>query len=155
MTSPLDKAPRGTTWWFIAVTVGFFVGIGLFTFVYARGGSYLTDDPKACVNCHVMKPQYDGWVKSSHRMGAVCNDCHTPEGLVPKYASKAFNGFLHAFAFTTGRFPDEIQIKPHMLALTERACLKCHADIVQAINVSNDRTGQLSCVGCHHNVGHQ
>ena len=141
--------------WLVALTLGAFAGIGLFTFVYARGASYLTDNPQACVNCHVMNPQYDGWVKSSHRMVAVCNDCHTPEGLVPKYASKAFNGFLHAAAFTTGRFPDEIRIKPHMLAITERACLKCHAEIVQAINVSDGRAGQLSCVRCHRNVGHQ
>lgn len=141
--------------WLVALTLGAFAGIGLFTFVYARGASYLTDNPQACVNCHVMNPQYDGWVKSSHRMVAVCNDCHTPEGLVPKYASKAFNGFLHAAAFTTGRFPDEIRIKPHMLAITERACLKCHAEIAQAINVSDGRAGQLSCVRCHRNVGHQ
>lgn len=146
---------HGVLGWLVALTLGAFAGIGLFTFVYARGASYLTDNPQACVNCHVMNPQYDGWVKSSHRMVAVCNDCHTPEGLVPKYASKAFNGFLHAAAFTTGRFPDEIRIKPHMLAITERACLKCHAEIVQAINVSDDRAGQLSCVRCHRNVGHQ
>jgi len=75
--------------------------------------------------------------------------------MVPKYASKAFNGFLHAAAFTTGRFPDEIQIKPHMRAIADQACMKCHAEIVQAINVSEDRAGQLSCVRCHHNVGHQ
>ena len=146
---------HGVLGWLVALTLGAFAGIGLFTFVYARGASYLTDNPQACVNCHVMNPQYDGWVKSSHRMVAVCNDCHTPEGLVPKYASKAFNGFLHAAAFTTGHFPDEIRIKPHMLAITERACLKCHAEIVQAINVSDDRAGQLSCVRCHRNVGHQ
>lgn len=141
--------------WFFAVMVGAFVGLGLFTFWYARGASYLTDDPRACINCHVMRTQYDGWVKSSHRMGAVCNDCHTPEGLIPKYASKAFNGFLHAAAFTTGDFPEVIQIKPHMRAITERACLKCHADIVQAINVSDDPAGRLSCIGCHRDVGHR
>ena len=146
---------HGVLGWLVALTLGAFAGIGLFTFVYARGASYLTDNPQACVNCHVMNSQYDGWVKSSHRMVAVCNDCHTPEGLVSKYAAKAFNGFLHAAAFTTGRFPDEIRIKPHMRAIAEQACLKCHAEIVQAINVSDDRAGQLSCVRCHRNVGHQ
>ena len=155
MTPFPQQGSQGAVGWLVALTLGAFAGIGLFTFVYARGASYLTDNPQACVNCHVMNPQYDGWVKSSHRMVAVCNDCHTPEGLVPKYASKAFNGFLHAAAFTTGRFPDEIQIKPHMRAIAEQACVKCHAEIVQAINVSDDRAGQLSCVRCHRNVGHQ
>ncbi|CAE6739803.1 Cytochrome c nitrite reductase, small subunit NrfH [Nitrospira defluvii] len=155
MTPFPQQASPGAAGWFLAAALGCVVGIGLYTFVYARGASYLTDDPKACVNCHVMNPQYDGWVKSSHRTVAVCNDCHTPEGFVPKYASKAFNGFLHAAAFTAGRFPDEIQIKPHMRAIADQACMKCHAEIVQAINVSDDRAGQLSCVRCHHNVGHQ
>ena len=156
MTTPCSQQTSpGAAGWFLAAALGCVVGIGLYTFVYARGASYLTDDPQACVNCHVMNPQYDGWIKSSHRMIAVCNDCHTPEGVVSKYASKAFNGFLHAAAFTTGRFPDEIQIKPRMRALADQACLKCHADVVQAITVSDDRAGQLSCVRCHQNVGHQ
>ena len=37
------------------------MGIGAYTFVYARGASYLTNDPAACVNCHVMREPYDGW----------------------------------------------------------------------------------------------
>lgn len=155
MTLFSQQTSPGAAGWFITAALGCVVGIGLYIFVYARGASYLTDDPQACVNCHVMNPQYEGWVKSSHRMVAVCNDCHTPEGLVPKYASKAFNGFLHAAAFTTGRFPNVIQIKPHMRAITEETCLKCHAEIVQAINVSDDHAGQLSCVRCHQQVGHQ
>ena len=49
-----------------------------YTFAYARGWAYMTDDPRACANCHVMNEQYDGWIKSSHRSVAVCNDCHVP-----------------------------------------------------------------------------
>ena len=78
------------------------VGVGAYTFVYARGYSYMTDNPKACVNCHVMQDQFSGWVKSSHRSVAVCNDCHTPPGLVGKYATKGQNGFWHSYYFTTG-----------------------------------------------------
>ncbi len=33
------------------VAVGLAVGIGSYTFVYARGASYLTNDPGACANC--------------------------------------------------------------------------------------------------------
>ena len=32
-------------------------GVGAFTFVYAKGFSYLSSDPRACVNCHVMNQQ--------------------------------------------------------------------------------------------------
>jgi hypothetical protein len=28
-----------------------------------------------------------------HRAAAVCNDCHTPPGLLGKYTTKALNGF--------------------------------------------------------------
>jgi len=139
--------------WLLALSMGLTVGVGLYTFVYARGASYLTDDPKACVNCHVMRNEYDGWVKASHRQAAVCNDCHTPDGIVPKYASKAYNGFLHSVAFTSGHVPDAIQLKPYTRAITDHACLKCHADIVEALRV--ERGQELSCLRCHRNVGHQ
>lgn len=141
--------------WAVVLTLGVFTGIGVYTFVYARGGSYLTDKPEACVNCHVMREQYAGWVKGSHRSVAVCNDCHTPDGLVEKYVAKAKYGFLHAYAFTTGYFPDEIQITPPMHQLTERACLKCHAAIVQAMTVTGVGREDLPCLRCHGDVGHQ
>ena len=35
----------------LAVLVGVPVGVGAFTFVYAKGFSYLSTDPRACVNC--------------------------------------------------------------------------------------------------------
>ena len=94
----------------LAVTIGLAVGIGTYTFVYARGASYLTNDPNACANCHVMREQLDGWMASSHRAVAVRNDCHTPHDFVGKYTTKVVNGFWHSVAFTTGRFHEPIQI---------------------------------------------
>ncbi len=89
----------------IGVALGLAGGIGGFTFVYARGASYLTNDPAACANCHIMNDQYDAWQKSSHRAVAVCNDCHTPHGLGPKYLTKGLNGFWHSYAFTLAGIP--------------------------------------------------
>lgn len=68
----------------LGITIGLAVGIGLYTFTYAKGWAYMTDNPAACANCHVMSGQYDGWVKSSHRSVAVCNDCHTPANFFGK-----------------------------------------------------------------------
>ncbi len=110
----------------IGVAFGVAVGIGGFTFIYARGYSYLTNDPQACVNCHVMREQFDGWVKSSHRSVATCNDCHTPYNFVGKYYTKARNGFWHSFYFTTGGFPEPIRIGEYNHAVTEHACQTCH-----------------------------
>ena len=67
---------------------GLAAGVGLYTFAYARGASYMTDDPRACANCHVMEEQYSAWSRSSHRSVAVCNDCHTPPGFLPKYVAR-------------------------------------------------------------------
>jgi len=138
----------------VAVTVGIALGIGAYTFVYAKGASYLTNDPRACANCHVMREEYGGWIAGSHRAVAVCNDCHAPHDLAGKYWTKARNGFWHSFYFTTGWFPEPIQITPRNRAVTEGACRHCHADIVQAIDAAPHRGGALSCLGCHAAVGH-
>jgi cytochrome c nitrite reductase small subunit len=145
----------GTALLLLAAAAGISLGIGLFTFGYARGASYLTDDPQACANCHVMREQHEGWMKSSHRRAAVCNDCHTPAGFVPKYVTKARNGFFHSLAFTTGRFPDRIRINAHNHRVANDACLKCHAEVVAGIRSARDHSSEASCLGCHPSVGHQ
>ncbi|MEW6128556.1 MAG: cytochrome c nitrite reductase small subunit [Acidobacteriota bacterium] len=140
----------------LGVMVGLAVGLGSYTFIYAKGYSYLLNDPASCANCHIMQEQYDGWEKSSHRSVATCNDCHTPPGFFAKYYSKASNGFWHSFGFTTGRFHEPIQIKPHNRDITEKACRKCHQEIVDAIENPHAMSEQneTSCLRCHRNVGH-
>ena len=139
----------------LGVLTGMALGLGLFTFGYARGFAYMTDDPAACANCHVMRDQYSGWMKGSHRTAAVCNDCHSPSGLVPKYATKMRNGFFHSLAFTTGRFPEVIQVTAFNHAITERACIKCHSEIVAGIESVRAHGQEVQCIQCHARVGHQ
>lgn len=141
-----------------AVCIGVSGGLGMYVFWYARGASYLTNDPAACANCHVMHDHYNAWLKSSHRQVATCNDCHTPHNFVGKYAVKALNGFRHATAFTTQNFHEPIQIGQLNRSVTENACRRCHADIVNQIDfhpgVSQSQAQRLSCVSCHNSVGH-
>jgi cytochrome c nitrite reductase small subunit len=137
----------------IAGLLGCALGVGSYTFVYAKGYSYLTDDPGAFANCHIMREQFEGWTRSSHRAVAVCNDCHTPPGAVPKYVTKARNGFWHSFYFTTGAFHEPIQITGRNLSVTESACRKCHGAVVDAIDPASGAP-PLSCVTCHRSVGH-
>ena len=138
----------------VAALCGVLGGVGGYTFVYARGWSYLTNDPAACANCHVMHEQYDGWLKGSHRSVAVCNDCHAPHNLIGKYATKAINGFWHSVAFTTNRFHEPIAIGARNRAVTERACRHCHVEIVEAINAADRDHGGADCIRCHRSVGH-
>jgi cytochrome c nitrite reductase small subunit len=136
------------------LALGAAAGLGAYTFVYAKGYSYMTNNPQACANCHVMEDYYAAWTKGSHRSVAVCNDCHTPSGLVPKYITKASNGFWHSFAFTSGKFPDPLRIKPHNHDITEGACRKCHAELTLTIEGHRPGENETSCIRCHDDVGH-
>lgn len=136
-----------------ALFAGIAVGVGAWTFLYAQGWSYLTDDPAACANCHIMHPQYDGWLKASHRNVATCNDCHTPDPLLRKYLSKASNGFWHSYGFTTGDFHEPIRIKAHNREVTEGQCRACHSAIVHAMDAPA-QPEPAACLSCHRGVGH-
>lgn len=138
----------------LAVALGLSLGIGLYAFVYAKGFSYMSDDPGACANCHAMNDHYSGWIKSSHHTAAVCNDCHTPANLPGKLLTKALNGFWHSFYFTTGNYPDEILITGRNRGVSEGACLKCHADMAEAINAGVHHATDAPCLNCHRAVGH-
>ncbi len=142
------------TRWLIAAGVfaGLVMGIGSYTFIYARGSSYMTNDPAACANCHVMTDYYVKWQRSSHRSVAVCNDCHTPKGVIPKYITKASNGFWHSLYFTTGNFPDNIQITSGNRTVAADACLKCHESLTRSMSPGHTTPG--SCLKCHGKIGH-
>ncbi len=138
----------------LVVALGALAGLGAYTFVYARGYSYLSDDPTACVNCHVMRENYSAWVVSSHRT-VTCNGCHTPHELVPKYLVKAQNGFAHSFAFTFER-PEVIRIKRPSREVVEANCVTCHASTISGTFLGTDLTadGEKGCVRCHPFAGH-
>lgn len=148
----------------VAVLVGTSIGLGLFTFVYARGSAYMKDDPRACANCHVMNDQYAGWQRSSHHAVATCNDCHTPHGFFGKYFTKALNGWHHSKAFTTGDFHEPIRIGARNRGITEQQCRHCHEQLTSLQLASERATGRdvhaetgdgLSCIRCHDSVGHR
>jgi cytochrome c nitrite reductase small subunit len=134
--------------------IGTAMGIGGFTFFYAQGASYLTNDPQACANCHVMNAQLEGWVKGTHRTVAVCNDCHAPHDFIGKYTTKMINGYFHSYAFTTGDFLEPIRITERNRRVTEGACRSCHADLVEQIDGAHRGTQSLACLHCHPGVGH-
>ena len=58
----------------------FAIAIGVFIYVItiSKALSYLSSDPKACINCHVMNTQYATWQHSSHAQRATCVECHLP-----------------------------------------------------------------------------
>lgn len=135
--------------------VGSLIGVGLFTFVYARGISYLGNDPATCANCHVMEGHYDAWLAGSHSNVATCNDCHAPhDNIISKYLVKADNGFWHGLKFTTGQYPENIEIRDSNRAVTNEACLYCHSEFTSDIRMTRG-SEQVDCTACHSDVGHR
>jgi len=139
----------------LASSIGVAAGIGSYTFRYAEGLSYLKTDPRACVNCHIMQPEYDAWQKASHHDAAVCIDCHLPHSFFEKYAAKAENGWRHGEKFTTQNFDEPIVVQSRGREILQENCVRCHVDLVHAIaDTPSAGREQLPCIHCHSNAGH-
>lgn len=138
----------------LAGSLGLAVGLGVFTFGYGDGAAYLSNDPAACANCHIMQGHYDSWLNSSHRNVATCNDCHLPHDFAGKWITKADNGFFHSLAFTTGGFHEPIQIKARNRRVTQGACLHCHSVFVNALLPAQPDSETPYCAKCHSDAGH-
>lgn len=163
--TPAEAAVKGTDarWrpsrkmlvWILAVTTGLAAGVSAYTFRYAEGLSYLSTDPKACVNCHIMRPEYDAWQKSSHHAVAVCVDCHLPAEFVPKYLAKAENGYRHSKEFTAQTFHEPIEIQARGREILQANCIRCHEALVAQMNAGEPGgAAHVPCVHCHASVGH-
>jgi cytochrome c nitrite reductase small subunit len=145
---------RGVLLLVLAVSFGVFAGVGTYTFGYAKGFSYFSTDPSACVNCHIMRSQFDAWQKSSHHAVARCVDCHLPQDFAPKYFAKAENGFRHAAKFTLDDFVEPIEVQQRGREILQENCIRCHEPLVAEIVRENAHATEPRCVRCHFAVGH-
>jgi cytochrome c nitrite reductase small subunit len=139
----------------LAIMIGSLFGLGGYTFKYGEGLSYFSKDPAACVNCHIMQPQFDSWQKASHHTVATCVDCHLPHDFVGKYMAKAENGYLHSKGFTLQDFPEPIVIRDKAARILQDNCISCHEDFLhELLNDSTTPANEVQCVHCHRTVGH-
>ncbi len=149
--------------WSIPVTIvsGILVGLLLLILHIANATSYLSDKPEACMNCHVMAPQYATWQRGSHGRVAVCNDCHVPhDNLLRKYLFKASDGTRHSFMFTFRLEPQVIQVKSAGIAVIQENCIRCHSHLMREVysgwntfTVVRHGAGKL-CWECHRETPH-
>ncbi|MFP4527487.1 MAG: cytochrome c nitrite reductase small subunit [Candidatus Kapaibacterium sp.] len=145
----------------VSIVAGMLVGFAALAFHISNASSYLSDDPRVCINCHIMAPHYVTWMHSSHREWATCNDCHVPqENFVRKYYFKAKDGMRHATVFTLRNEPHVIMLNEAAKTVVQNNCLRCHIQQmgpVSAANVSgkNYMTGQGKlCWDCHRLTPH-
>ncbi len=102
-----------------AVLVGLTAGIGGYTFVYAKGYSYLTNDTAACANCHIMRDHYSAWTHGSH--------LEEDPPLKTIWAGCAFSKDFreergHAFMLEDQTFTERQQVTQQ-----PGTCMHCHA----------------------------
>lgn len=145
----------------VIVLLGVLTGIGLLIFRVSNAASYLSNEPRTCVNCHVMSPQYATWQHSSHTRVATCNDCHVPQdNLFRTYAFKATDGMRHAYVFTFRLEPQVIRIKDAGKSAVQDNCIRCHVKMLDRVTIGKvsfdgSRHGQgLLCWDCHRETPH-
>ena len=153
--SPIVRRRLSRNAFILALLLGALGGMGAYTMQYASGLSYMSNNPTACKNCHIMNEQFDSWQKGGHRAVAVCNDCHVPTDLVGKYLAKASNGYHHSKGFTFQDFHEPVMIKPGNSQILQDNCVRCHGDFVhEIVRGSTSGPNAVRCVHCHRGVGH-
>lgn len=141
---------------------GIIAGLGGYTLYMSRAASYLSDDPSACVNCHIMTPYYHSWNHSSHARWATCNDCHVPQyNIAAGYLFKAKDGLYHAAMFTLRKEGQVIRPRDASYEVILNNCIRCHTQLntefvktgmVEYVNVKEGR--EKACWDCHRDVPH-
>ncbi len=139
--------------------------IGLFAYVVNESKmlSYLSSDPKVCINCHTMNTHYATWQHSSHREKATCVDCHLPrDSFVNKMIAKSKDGFNHSMAMTFRTYGYNLRITEDAAKRIQANCISCHREAVSQM-LENSKLYQSAntgmeidrlCWDCHRGLPH-
>jgi len=145
----------------VLILMAVMVGLSAFIFKISKAHSYLSDDPKTCVNCHIMAPQYATWNHSSHGEKATCSDCHVPHNnAINKYYFKAKDGMRHASMFALRLEPQVIKIHEAGHNVVQNNCIRCHEHLLtddkmnQKDEMYTAHRTDCTCWECHREVPH-
>lgn len=143
------------------ISIGIIIGLAFFMAKEASLVSYMSDDPQACVNCHVMTPMYNSWMHSSHREWASCNDCHVPhDNVLNKYYFKAKDGLLHASVFTARAEPEVMFMREESQEVVQDNCIRCHMQQITQVKYDGwleshkENRIERKCWSCHQELPH-
>ncbi|EAT15144.1 NapC/NirT cytochrome c-like [Desulfuromonas acetoxidans DSM 684] len=139
--------------------------IGLFLYIVFESKmlSYLSGDPKVCINCHTMNTHYATWQHSSHREQASCIDCHLPrDSFANKMLAKAKDGFNHSMAMTLRTYGYNLRITDDAAERIQNNCISCHSEAVSQMMENSQLYSQFEegvpmgrrCWDCHRMVPH-
>ena len=126
--------------------------------------SYLSSDPKVCINCHTMITHYATWQHSSHRDRTSCVDCHLPrDSFVNKMLAKARDGYHHSVAMTFKTYGNNLRISSNAAKRIQDNCISCHRETISQMQTNSalyqkvaDSTVQMGrrCWDCHRGLPH-
>ncbi len=149
-----------------AAVLAVIVTLGVFANLVHESGmlSYLSSDPKVCVNCHTMTTHYVTWQHSSHRNRATCVDCHLPrDSFVNKMLAKARDGYHHSVAMTFKTYGANLRISTDAARRIQDNCIACHREVVSQMTANStlyervaDNAVQMGrrCWECHRGLPH-
>lgn len=129
----------------------------------SRALSYMSSDPKVCINCHTMNTHYASWQHSSHRGRAACVDCHLPrDSFVKKMLAKTRDGFNHSLAMTLGTYGSNLRITDDAAQRIQANCISCHKEAVSQMQANAELYQQheadvamgRTCWDCHRALPH-
>jgi cytochrome c nitrite reductase small subunit len=138
----------------LVAVLGAAAGTALLALQVSNAGSYLSDAPEACINCHVMNGAYAGWAHSAHREEATCNDCHVPHDPLPrKVLFKMMDGARHTFVFTFHLEPQVMRLNEGAIPVVHRNCVRCHEQLVMQTSPATAGP-DVRCWHCHRQTPH-
>jgi cytochrome c nitrite reductase small subunit len=149
--------------WRLAVVIaaGIFFGLSVAVFHVSGGTSYLSANSEACINCHLMSPQFARWSHASHRDRATCVQCHLPQhSAAATWMEKANSGLRHMLVYALRTEPFVIRAREASSDNIQANCIRCHKariDMARLVEVDGDavRAGDSRyCWHCHQSVGH-
>ena len=104
----------------------------------------LTNDPRFCASCHIIKPSYDTWVISTHKE-VTCVACHvrpTFEGFMEDKVIKGMHDVWVTFVGTPKK-PEDLKATVH-----SELCLSCHRNMLRISELATrDLSGPLKKAG--------
>jgi len=129
---------------------GLLTGLCVYTIYMSRAYSYISDNPSACINCHIMSPYYQSWSRSSHAHATNCNDCHVPHNnIISKYTFKAIDGLFHSAKFTLKAETQVIRPRNSSSNVIMNNCIRCHLQI----NTEFVKTGMITYYDTKNGIG--
>ena len=96
----------------LGIALGAAVGVGGYTFVYAKGGSYLPTTRRPAPTATSCRSSTTAGSSRATAPSRSATTATRRPGCFGKYTTKASNGFWHSFYFTSGSFHEPIQITP-------------------------------------------